>query len=134
LDVDDRLVFQAGRTVEEGARATEQMLDEGADADAVQASTDLVAIGCIGDLLARGYRVPGDFSVTGFGDISLARHFQIPLTTVSEPLARIGTAAVAALSQLLRQSPPTLHPLPAPLVVRQSTGIPPATRRLETNA
>jgi DNA-binding LacI/PurR family transcriptional regulator len=134
LDVDDRLVFQAGRTVEEGARATEQMLDEGVDATAVQASTDLVAIGCIGDLIARGYRVPHDFSVTGFGDIPLARHFQIPLTTVSQPMARLGTCAVAALSQLMRQTPPTLYALPAPLVVRQSTGIPPATRRMEANA
>ena len=37
LDLDDRLVFQAGRTIDDGAKAALQMINEGSDVTAVQA-------------------------------------------------------------------------------------------------
>src|SRR5262249_6196118 len=46
LDVDDRLVFNAGSTIEDGAKAGLQMLNEHCDATAIQAVNDLVAVGC----------------------------------------------------------------------------------------
>ena len=45
LEVDDKLVFQAGSTIEDGTRAAAQMLKEKCNATAVQAVTDLVAVG-----------------------------------------------------------------------------------------
>ena len=43
--VDDRLIFNAGSTIEEGEKAALQMLNEQPKATAVQAANDLVAIG-----------------------------------------------------------------------------------------
>jgi DNA-binding LacI/PurR family transcriptional regulator len=130
LDVDDRLVFQAGRTIEDGAKAALQMINESSDATAVQAINDVVAVGCAETLLSHGRKIPEDISVAGFGNILLGAHFRVPLTTTKQPKFRLGSAAVDAMQELLRGQRPESRRLPAELIVRASTGIPPATSRL----
>ena len=51
IEMDDRLVFNAGSTIEEGEKAALQMLNENPKATAVQAVNDLVAIGVGGCLV-----------------------------------------------------------------------------------
>jgi LacI family transcriptional regulator len=130
LDVDDRLVFQAGRTIEDGAKAALQMINESSDATAVQAINDVVAVGCAETLLSHGHRIPDDISVAGFGNILLGAHFRVPLTTTKQPKFRLGSAAVDAMQALLRGQRPESKRLPAVLMVRASTGTAPATSRL----
>src|SRR5208283_880238 len=124
LEVDDKLVFQAGSTIEDGTNAGLQMLNEGCQATAVQAVSDLVAIGCANALLSQGLRIPGDISVVGFGNILAAEYFQVPLTTIRQPKYRLGTAAVETMMALLRGE--KVHPrrLPAELVQRASSAPP----------
>src|SRR5437879_6250491 len=62
LEVDERLVFSAGSTIEDGAKAGLQMLNENCDATAVQAVNDPVAIGCAETLLSQGLKIPQDVS------------------------------------------------------------------------
>ncbi len=131
LDVDDRLVFQAGRTIEEGAKAALQMINESSDATAVQAINDVVAVGCAEALLSHGLKIPEDISVAGFGNILLGAHFRVPLTTTRQPKFRLGSAAVDAMQQLLRGQRPESRRLPAELIIRASTGTAPATSRLK---
>ena len=130
IEVDDKLVFQAGRTIEEGAKAALQMIDESSDATAVQAINDVVAVGCAETLLGHGFKIPQDISVAGFGNILLGAHFRVPLTTTRQPKFRLGSAAVDLMQQLLRGQRPESRRLPAELIVRASTGTPPATPRL----
>jgi LacI family transcriptional regulator len=122
LDVDDRLVFQAGTTVEDGTKAALQMLNESCDATAIQAASDLVAIGCADALLNQGIRIPQDLSIVGFGNILTSEYFRVPMTTIRQPKFRLGTAAVDALMRLLRAEPLETKRLPAELIVRASTG------------
>lgn len=129
LDVDDRLIFQAGRAIEDGAKAARQMLDEGALPTAVQCVNDMVAAGCVETLLQQGRRVPADLSVTGFGNILLGEHFRVPLTTVRQPKFRLGEAAMELMQQLLRGQKPASRRLPAELIVRESTAAPPAGKQ-----
>jgi LacI family transcriptional regulator len=130
LEVDDRLVFQAGRTIEDGAKAASQMINESSDATAVQAINDVVAVGCAETLLGHGYRIPEDISVAGFGNILLGAHFRVALTTTKQPKFRLGAAAVNAMQALLRGQRPESKRLPAILMPRSSTGTAPATSRL----
>jgi LacI family transcriptional regulator len=125
MDVDDRLVYQAGGTVEDGAKAAAQMLSESCDATAVQATSDLVAVGCANALLSQGIRIPQDMSVVGFGNILTSEYFRVPLTTVRQPKFRLGVAAIEAMVQMLRGQPVESKRLPAELVVRASTAPPP---------
>jgi DNA-binding LacI/PurR family transcriptional regulator len=127
MDVDDRLVFQAGNSVEDGAKAALQMLNESCTATAVQAVNDLVAIGCADTLLNQGIRIPEDLSIVGFGNILTSEYFRVPLTTIRQPKFRLGVAAVDAMLQLLRGQPAESKRLPAELVVRASTAAPKTT-------
>jgi DNA-binding LacI/PurR family transcriptional regulator len=122
MDVDDRLVFQAGTTVEDGAKTAMQILNESCDATAVQATSDLVAVGCADTLLNQGIRIPEDMSVVGFGNILTSEYFRVPLTTIRQPKFRLGLAAVDAMLHLLRHQPAESKRLPAELIVRASTG------------
>ena len=128
-DVDDRLVFQAGGTIEDGAKAALQLLNEKCDATAIQAVTDFVAVGCASTLLNQGLRIPQDVSIVGFGNVLIAEHFRVPLTTVRQPKFRLGTEAVSAMLQLLRGERPEPKRLPAELIVRASTAAAPAEPR-----
>jgi DNA-binding LacI/PurR family transcriptional regulator len=131
FEVDDKLIFQAGRTIEDGVKAATQMINESCNATAVQAVSDLVAVGCAEVLLNQGLKVPEDISVVGFGNILLSHHYRVPLTTVRQAKFRLGSAAMDTMSQLLRGQKAEPKRLSAELIVRASSGIPPATHRLE---
>ncbi len=124
LEVDDKLVFQSGTTIEDGTHAALQMFNEGCKATAVQAVSDLVAIGCANALLSQGLKIPEDISIVGFGNILAAEHFRVPLTTISQPKHRLGSAAVDTMVSLLRGEKVQSKRLPAELVERKSTAPP----------
>jgi LacI family transcriptional regulator len=126
LEVDDKLVFQSGNTIEDGAKAALQMLNEDCHPTAIQAVSDLVAIGCAETLLQQGIKIPGDVSLVGFGNILAAEFYRVPLTTVSQPKYRLGTAAAEAMMKLIHGEPVQLKRLAAELVERKSTTPPKA--------
>jgi LacI family transcriptional regulator len=126
LEVDDKLVFQSGSTIEDGTKAALQMLNEGCKATAVQAVSDLVAIGCADALLSQGLKIPGDISIVGFGNILAAEYFQVPLTTIRQPKHRLGIAAVETMTALLRGEKVPPKRLAAELIQRKSSAPPKA--------
>ena len=124
LEVDDKLVFQAGSTIEDGTKAALQMLNEGCQPTAIQAVSDLVAIGCAETLLQQGIKIPDDISLAGFGNILAAEFYRVPLTTVRQPKFRLGIAAVETLMNLIRGESVQPKRLAAELVERRSTAPP----------
>jgi len=130
IDVDERLVFDAGSTIEEGAKAGLEMLDEHCDATAVQAVNDLVAIGCANTFLSQGLKIPENISIAGFGNVLTAEYFRIPLTTVGQPKFRLGIAAMEAMLKLMKHEHVETRRMAAELILRESTAPPPATSRM----
>ncbi|HEY2328879.1 MAG TPA: LacI family DNA-binding transcriptional regulator [Verrucomicrobiae bacterium] len=126
IDVDDKLVFQSGNTIEDGTKAALQMLNEGVQPTAIQAVSDLVAIGCAETLLQQGVKIPQDVSIIGFGNILAAEFYRVPLTTVSQPKYRLGMAAVEAMMSLIKGEKFQLKRLAAEFVERKSTAPPKA--------
>jgi DNA-binding LacI/PurR family transcriptional regulator len=124
LDVDDKLVFQSGSTIEDGMKAALQMLNENCHATAVQSANDLVAIGCADALLSQGLKIPDDISIVGFGNILLTEHFRVPLTTVRQPKFRLGIAALEMMMGLIRGESVESKRLPAELLERKSSAPP----------
>lgn len=128
MDMDDELVFQAGSTIDDGTKAALQMINEGCQATAVQAVSDLVAVGCANALLSQGLKIPEDISLAGFGNILVAEYFRVPLTTISQPKYRLGIAAVETMMSLIRGENVQPKRLPAELIERQSTAAPVVAR------
>jgi len=115
------LIFNAGSTIEDGVKAGLQMLNESLEATAVQAVNDLVAVGCAEAFLGQGLKIPGDVSITGFGNILVSEHFRVPLTTIRQPKYRLGVAAMDTMGKLLRRDRTESRRLPAELIVRESS-------------
>lgn len=124
LDVDDRLVFHAGSTIEDGAKAALQFANEKCDATAIQTVNDLVAIGCAETLFQQGVRIPQDLSLMGFGNVLAAEHYRVPLTTIRQPKYRLGNAAMDTMLQMLEGQTVENKRLPGELLVRESTASP----------
>ena len=126
LTVQDQFVFQAGSTIEDGAKAALQFINESTPATAIQAANDLVAIGCVDTFLKQGVSIPERLSVTGFGNILTAEYFRVPLTTIREPKYRLGIAAMEVMVALLHGQKPKPKRLSAELLIRSSSAAPPA--------
>jgi LacI family transcriptional regulator len=114
--------------------ATAMLATYGELPDAIVCANDQMAIGALRALTARGIRVPDDIAVVGFDDIFPASLCDPPLTTVHQPIRKLGEVACDRLTE--RIADPGLRPkqelLPTELVLRSSCGCPPGTveRRL----
>ncbi len=126
MEVDDKMVFQAGSTIDDGVKAALQMMNENCRATAVQAVNDLVAIGCANALLNQGVKIPHERSIVGFGNILTAEYFRVPLTTVRQPKFRLGVAAMETMRHLLRGERVESKRQSAELILRASTAPPAA--------
>jgi LacI family transcriptional regulator len=124
IEVDDKLVFAAGNTIEDGAKAGLQLLNESCHATAIQAVSDLAAMGCAETLFAKGLKIPDDMSLVGNGNIMAAEYFRVPLTTLRQPKRRLGLAAVDTMMNLLKGQHAETKRLPAELIERKSTAPP----------
>lgn len=113
-------------TVEGGQVAGRELIDSGHTA--VVCGSDLIALGVIRAARSRGTLVPEDLSVVGFDDSPLIAFTEPPLTTVRQPVASMGRAAVSALvSEIsgtrVSRTELLFHP---ELIVRGSTAPAPA--------
>jgi DNA-binding LacI/PurR family transcriptional regulator len=109
------------RPVHQGGVAAADLAYE-TGATAVLCYNDLIALGVMSRLRARGVSVPNEISVVGFDDIAAAAYVSPMLTTVAIPLTRAGHEATEMLSALHEGSgdSPKVR-LPVELVVREST-------------
>src|SRR5258707_2327987 len=91
---------------------------------AVFAYNDISAIGAIWALREAGLRVPQDVSVVGFDDIPGAAFANPGLTTVRQPLLRMGQIAAQTLIDRIEERGTYLPEIAIEpeFVVRQSTG------------
>lgn len=82
----------------------------------------MMAAGAYRAIYETDLKIPGDIAVIGFDDIPLAAQLHPPLTTIRQPLHRLGQLAVERLLEMLRdpQTPPRQITLAPELVLRQS--------------
>jgi DNA-binding LacI/PurR family transcriptional regulator len=112
-----------------GYRLGLRLLDDATEFTAVFAGNDQLALGLLHAFTERGVSVPAEISVVGFDDIPEAAHFTPPLTTVRQDFAALGRDIMATLVEILRDEEQVVTPhTAATLVVRASTGPPPARR------
>lgn len=131
ISADLRIVFEGDGTIESGRLAVEQLFMRDTLPTAFMCVNDQTAIGVMIGLKARGYDIPGDFSVTGFDDVPQAVFMTPSLTTIRQPRTAIGKHAMALLLELLSDGQPaeTEILLRPDLVVRNSVSAPSRIRR-----
>ncbi|MBO0848850.1 MAG: LacI family DNA-binding transcriptional regulator [Pseudonocardia sp.] len=114
-------------SVEAGASAAGQLLDEHPGLTALACTSDMLALGALRLSAERGWAVPGKLSVTGFDGVPEA--MRAGLTTVRQPVREKGrTAGELLLGRGERTEPKTVV-LDTELVKGSTSGEPPAPDR-----
>ena len=119
------LTVEAGQISEtlftlEGGRAGIANLIE-AGVTAVICGGDLMALGAIDGLRARGLDTPADMSIVGFDGTELVSYTDPPLTSIRQPVDRMA-ASVAFLLQNQDSAGTRVHLFQPDLVIGRTTG------------
>jgi DNA-binding LacI/PurR family transcriptional regulator len=108
-----------------GYHVTQKLLASAQPFTALFAFNDISAIGAIRALREAGLRVPDDVSVVGFDDIPSAGFQNPALTTVRQPLRKMGEIAAETLLRRIASPGNARHPklitVEPELIVRAST-------------
>jgi GntR family transcriptional regulator of arabinose operon len=96
-----------------------------ASPDAFVCANDVTAATVMQTLLKLGVSVPDQVRITGIDDVSYAKFLPVPLTTLHQNCAEMGSVALSTMLDRL-QSPsatPREILLPCELIVRESCGV-----------
>ena len=113
-------------TMSSGHEQAGALLASDAQATAVCAGNDVLALGALSAFLEAGIDVPGSISVVGYDDIEFDLAVMPKLSTVTQPMRAMGMAAARLLLQRFEEpeGPSQAVKLQGRLVVRESTGPP----------
>lgn len=122
IDEDPDLIYEGNFFQPDGYAGALTLLDLPNPPTAIFASNDVMAMGVMDAVRHRGFRVPDDISVIGFDDIPQASLVRPALTTINQPLEKMGRVATQLLLGMLEdpQKEAERIELPTQLVIRDS--------------
>ncbi len=119
---DEALTIDSQLTLEDGADAAERLMASRVPFDTVFASTDMLALGAMRQLMSKGYRIPHDIAVMGFDDLWVGNAVWPPLSTVRQNTRLAGQILVDSVCALIEGTEATTTRIPTQLVIRESCG------------
>jgi len=125
IPVEEGLITEGDFTESSGMVGMQRLLP--ASPSAVFVASDTMAVGALKALRQAGRQVPQEIALVSFDDIPVASAIEPGLTTVRQPIERMGSMAVEVLLGLVESSLEEEVPvhrivLPTELVVRASCG------------
>ncbi len=90
IEYDSTIVTNIKPKIEEGYNAMNRLLKKGEKVEAVFCGCDMIAIGVMECIFEHGLRIPEDIRVASYDDIEFAAYLRCPLTTVRQPIEKIG--------------------------------------------
>lgn len=122
IDVDPELVRVAGYRRETAHSPARELLTLDDPPTAIFAANDQSALGTLDVARELGLSVPDDLSLIGFDNIPESAMTTPPLTTINQPIQRMGSEAITLLIRLMNgdADPDTHLTLPTELVERGS--------------
>ena len=123
IEKEETLIYESDYTIAGGYKAAKYMFEKiKTPPTALVCSNDLMAVGAMVYLRERGIKIPDEVSVIGCDDIDVAGSLYPPLTTIVQPIYKLGEVAAQLMLQYMStgELPPSVI-LHAKLVVREST-------------
>lgn len=115
------------RDEEFGADTTRRLMGLAERPTAIFAAGYYLAVGALAALKEANLSAPAAVSLVGFDDSSVSVYLSPPLTTVVQPLGRLGrTGAERLLRGLAGETDPLRLTLSTRLIIRESAGPPPS--------
>lgn len=111
----------AGDFRESSGRAiTRHLLDLAEPPEVIFFGDNLMTLGGLDEIRARGLRIPDDVAVASFDDVTWFVHVDPPITAIAQPTAELGRRAVQLLLDRAAGRTAESIALPAELVIRRS--------------
>jgi LacI family transcriptional regulator len=122
LPIDENLIVNGYNSEVEAYNAMLRLLPH--KPDAVFVASDGMALGALRALRTANIAIPEEIAVVGFDDLPLAATSDPPLTTVKQPVRRMGALAAETLLDIIKEGsvPPRRIALPTELIIRQTCG------------
>lgn len=120
----ENLVVYSDFSLESGMECTRELLQKSNRPDGIFAVCDTAAFGAIHVIKKSGLQVPDDIAVAGFTNEPMAQIIEPALTTVSQPIFRIGQTAARMFIDMLEEGSdyvPESRVLRTELIIREST-------------
>ena len=125
IDLDPELIEVGDFNELGGYQAMVRLLDKPKDFSAVIALNDQMAYGAMLALSEAGLDIPRDISLLGFDDLPHSAYTVPPLTTISQPVNRIGAMAASTVLAMSAGFTQTVdQSVAASIVARKSTDSP----------
>jgi LacI family transcriptional regulator len=123
VDIDPRLVRRGRTGYETGSEAIKELLESGAEIDAVFCSSDIIAYGAMDALKEHGVSVPEDVWVMGIDGLPMSRWRAFDLTTYEQDVTDLAKLTIERLVSRLGgdHAEPTHQLIPPSLAIRSST-------------
>lgn len=97
----ENIVFSRGFAFPDGVEGFKKLIGQFPDVTAIFAASDEMAIGALSAAYQLGIKVPDEISVMGYDNLNLAEMSIPPLTTVGQPLAKMGESAAEMLFTIM---------------------------------
>jgi len=122
IDYDKSLIYTGNFHKKSGYEGMRYLLNLSSPPSAVFVANDNMALAAMKIIKEEGLKIPEDISIVGFDDIEASSQIDPPLTTVRQPLYKMGEEAAKLLFQLLnsKESKPKKIILDTQLVIRES--------------
>jgi len=122
------LLAQGDFSFESGMTATRELLEEDAQATAIIASNDHMALGALRVATQQGLSVPNDLSLISFDNSPSIRFSNPPLTAIDQPIAEMTSIAVDLIIAAQRGDHPPEAPVVEPaILIERASVAPPAS-------
>ncbi len=125
IPLDEQIIIPYDLRIENVHTHVNHLLDLPNPPNALFAINDPTAIEAIQIIKARGMKIPEDFAVVGFSNDPISALMEPSLTTISQPMVKIGETAAELLFNLINGHLPKtsgiIKTLTTELIIRHST-------------
>lgn len=126
IDFNEDMVRYSDWSIESGYYEAKKFLINNR-VDGIFASNDEIAVGAFKAMRELGLIIPSDISIVGYGNLTIGRYLEVPLTTVDQKPEKIGAEAYRVLMERLKgeRNSHTLKKITmdVELIIRESCGI-----------
>jgi len=106
---------------QDGQQAMRGLLNKPDRPTAIFADSDILAIGALKEINSNGLNVPNDIALVGFDNIDFSNMTYPTLTTISQPMYKMGSASANMIIHKIRGEKVANIILDHELVIREST-------------
>lgn len=127
VKVYENLIVYSDFSIESGMDCAKELLSKSIKPDGVFVVCDTAAYGAMHVFKKNGMRIPADIAVVGFTNEPMSEIFEPSLSTISQPINKIGQTAAKLFIEMLDEGAafiPETRILNTELIIRESSGYP----------